>query len=110
MPIPTYEQMLRPILAVAAMQDITRRDVTGTIADHFKLSEQEREERIPSKQSTYVRNRVGWAMTFLTKAALITKVAPRVYRITERGKMFLDEHPQFISERDLRKLPGWREA
>jgi restriction system protein len=110
MPIPTYEQMLRPILAVAAMQDITRRDVTGTIADHFKLSEQEREQRIPSGQSTYVRNRVGWAMTFLTKAALITKVAPRVYRITERGKMFLDEHPQFISERDLRKLPGWREA
>ena len=30
---PTYEQMLRPILAVAATQDITRRDVTETIPE-----------------------------------------------------------------------------
>jgi hexosaminidase len=33
MSIPTYEQMLRPILAVAATQDITRRDVTETIPE-----------------------------------------------------------------------------
>jgi len=110
MPIPTYEQMLHPILAIAGNRDITRRDLTVTIADHFHLTEKEREERIPSGQSTYVRNRVGWAMTFLTKAALIAKVAPRMYRITDRGKTFLAEHPQSILERDLRKLPGWREA
>ena len=45
----------------------------GDNSDHYKLSEQERDERISSGQSTYVRNRVGWAMTFLTKAVLISK-------------------------------------
>ena len=38
MPIPTYEQMLRPILAIAATRDITRRDVTGTITRHGDCS------------------------------------------------------------------------
>jgi len=109
MAIPTFEHMLRPILAIAATRDITRRDLTETIADHFQLSHEEREARIPTG-ATYVRNRVGWAMTFLTKGGLIAKAAPRVYRITDRGKSFLAEHPQFFAERDLRTLPGWREA
>jgi restriction system protein len=49
-------------------------------------------------------------MTFLTKGGLIEKVAPRTYRITDRGRAFLAEHPTEILERDLAKLPGWKEA
>ena len=110
MAIPTYEEMLRPILALAAGADIARRTLTDVIADHFSLSEEDRKARIPSGQSTYVRNRVGWAMTFLRKASLIEKVAPRIYRITARGRTFLVEHPNAISSRDLIGLPGWKEA
>lgn len=109
MTIPTYEQMLHPLLTLAAQQDISRRAMSEAMAAHFQLSPEDREARIPSGQS-YVRNRVGWAMTFLTKGALIEKVAPRTYRITERGKAFLVQHPNGISERELRQLPGWREA
>ena len=46
-------------------------------------------------------------MTFRTKAEVIGKVAPRVYRITERGTTFLAEHSESIFVADLRKLPGW---
>ncbi|MFN7916696.1 MAG: restriction endonuclease [Vicinamibacterales bacterium] len=110
MPIPTYEQMLRPLLSVAASQDITRKDASVLMADQFNLTSDEREARIPSGQSTYIRNRVGWAMTFLTKGSLIEKVAPRTYRITDRGRAFLAQHPHDIKERELRALPGWRAA
>jgi restriction system protein len=110
MAIPTYEQMLRPLLAMSAERDITRRDMTDAIANHFNLTPEDREAKIPSGQATNVRNRVGWAMTFLTKGGLIEKVAPRTYRITDRGRTFLAEHPTEISERDLAKLPGWKEA
>jgi restriction system protein len=110
MAIPTYEEMLRPLLAMAAEGAITRRDATGAMADHFNLSAEDRAARIPSGHATYVRNRVGWAMTFLTKAALIEKVAPRVYQITDRGRGFLAEHSVSFSPRDLARLPGWKEA
>lgn len=110
MAIPTYEEMLRPLLALAVTQDLTRKDATGIIADQFGLSAAERESRIPSGHASYVRNRVGWAMTFLTKGNLIEKVASRTYRITDRGRAFLLQHPERISARDLKVLPGWREA
>jgi restriction system protein len=110
MPIPTYEQMLRPILALAAEKDISRRSAAAAMEEHFRLTPDERAARIPSGSSTYVENRNGWAMTFLTKAGLIAKVAPRTYRITEFGRKYLTEHLTEITERDLRTIPGWKEA
>jgi restriction system protein len=110
MPIPTYEQMLQPILALAESGHISRKGVVEPIADHFGVTPDERASRIPSGQSTYVRNRVGWAMTFLTKGGLIEKVAPRTYAITDRGRDFLRQHPQDFAARDLQRLPGWADA
>ncbi len=109
MAIPTYEQMLRPILALACQQDITRQGMTGSMEEHFRLSVEEREARIQTG-ATYVRNRTGWAMTFLTKGGLIEKVAPKTYRATAFGKTYLQEHPEAITNRDLQAIPGWLEA
>lgn len=110
MPIPTYEKMLWPLLALAAKKPIARRAVTSEIADHFDLTEEERNVRIPSGGSTYVQNRVGWAMTFLTKARLIAKVAPKQYAATQSGLEFLKTHPEAIKLSDLKKIEGWEEA
>ena len=104
MAIPTYEQMLRPVLALASAGDITRKIATAAMEEQFALSVEDREARIPSGQSTYAGNRAGWAMTFLTKGGLIAKVAPRTYRITDLGQSFLSQHPQEIRERDLAHL------
>src|SRR5688500_16855404 len=110
MPIPPYDEMLRTILALAEQRDITRRSATEAMAEHFKLTSEEVATRLPSGSSTYVRNRAGWAMTFLTKAGLIEKSAPKTYRITESGKQFLQKHPTSFLERDLKAIPGYREA
>lgn len=110
MAIPKFEAMLRPILARAAKQNISRRDCRDFIAEHFALSPEERAETIPSGASTVVANRSGWAITFLTKAALVEKVAPKTYAITDAGRVFLDAHPKEISHADLKVLPGWFEA
>jgi restriction system protein len=110
MPIPTFDEMLRPILAFAVDNDATRRGVEAAMAQHFKLSGEERSIRIPSGSSTVVRNRGGWAMTFLTKAGLISKTAPKTYRATDAGREFLKTHPNEISTRDLKALPGWDDA
>jgi restriction system protein len=65
---------------------------------------------IPSGASTLIANRTGWAMTFLTKAQLIQKVAPRTYAVTERGREFLQKYPDGFSEKELRAVPGWEAA
>ena len=110
MPIPTYDQLLRPLLEIAANADITRRSATDAMIQKFKLSPEEAERRLPSGGATYIRNRVGWAMSFLTKGGLIAKVAPKTYRATETGKEFLSNHPQAILVSDLEAIPGWEEA
>ena len=110
MPIPTYDQLLRPLLENAANADITRRSATEAMISGFKLSSEEAERRLPSGGATYIRNRVGWAMSFLTKGGLIAKVAPKTYRATEAGKEFLSNHPQTILVSDLEAIPGWEEA
>jgi restriction system protein len=75
MAVPTYDAMMAPMLALAAKGPISRKASADIIADHFKLSPEDREARIPSGNSTLVRNRVAWATTFLTKAKLIEKVS-----------------------------------
>src|SRR6187402_2279038 len=110
MNVPKLDAMLRPILALSVDAPVTRVSATESMALHFGLSAEDRQVRIPSGKSTYVRNRAGWAMTFLTKGGLIEKVAPKQYGITERGRTFLAIHLQEITARDLEAIDGWEEA
>src|SRR5689334_8259991 len=104
MAIPTFDKFLRPILELA-QSDITRLSATAAMGEHFGLTPEERTSRLPSGRATYVRNRVGWAMTFLTKGCLIAKVAPKTYRVTDAGRQFLKTHPDVIEVKDLREIP-----
>jgi restriction system protein len=109
MAVPAFEQMLRPILALAAENQVTRQSATNAMVDHFGLSAEDRAAKIPSGM-THVLNRASWAMTFLTKAGLISKVAPKSYHATEFGREFLSRHREGIKVKDLRAIPGWEEA
>jgi hypothetical protein len=108
--IPKFDQLLRPVLALAQSAPISRATATEAMVRHFQLDEEAAAARIPSGQSTYIGNRTGWAMTFLTKAKLIEKVARATYGLTERGRLFLESHPDAISVDDLRTVDGWQEA
>src|SRR5262245_1341024 len=102
--------MLDPLLAIAANEPLTRRTATSAMQQQFVLTEEERNARIPSGQSTVVGNRAGWAMTFLTKAGLIQKVAPKTYRATPKGIALRAQRPTGITLQDLRNLEGWKQA
>lgn len=110
MSIPTFDKLLRPILNLATREPITRHLATEAMIHEFSLTPDESESRIPSGNSTFIRNRTGWAMTFLTKAGLIEKTAPKTYRATKKAEQFLSNHPQAITVPDLRAIEGWEEA
>lgn len=110
MPVPTFDQLLRPVLELAAKGTITRTSATAAMADHFELSEEEHQETIPSGGATKIGNRTGWAMSHLTKGGLITKVAKATYRTTEKGLSYLKEHVGPITPSDLKEIEGYKEA
>lgn len=110
MPIPTYDLMLRPILELAVAAPVSRLSAKEAMAKYFGLSDEEQAAVTPSGGQTYVSNRVGWAMTFLTKGALIEKTAPKQYRATAKGESFLRAHPKVITIKDLKAIEGWEEA
>jgi restriction system protein len=109
MSVPKYDQMLRPILALANEGPITRKEIPKAMTEFFKLTQAEIEETIQSGGNK-LKNRTGWAMTFLTKGGLIEKTALKTYQATYFGKQFLQEHPNNITGKDLAKIPGWIEA
>lgn len=109
MAVPTYDKLLRPVLVLAARESISRKSANEEMIRQFNLTTEEIDQKLASGGST-IRNRTGWAMTFLTKASLIKKVAPRTYAATELGREYLKKHPAVITEADLREAPGYKEA
>jgi len=59
MPVPTFDQLLRPILELSSQQDITRGSASDAMVKHFNLTKDEQEEMVPSGTSTKIRNRTG---------------------------------------------------
>jgi restriction system protein len=110
MPVPTYDKLMRPILVRATEEPITRRSMNDAMAEEFQLTDEERAELLPSGSSTFIANRVGWAMTFLTKAGLIKKVEKFTYRATEAAEPFLRKYPGGFSEKELKTIPGFEAA
>jgi restriction system protein len=109
MAVPTYDKLFRPVLELAAREPITRSSANEAMIRQFNLTPAEIDQKLASGGST-MRNRTGWAMTFLTKASLIEKVAIKTYRATESGREFLREHPQVIKLADLESIPGYEAA
>ncbi|EPG0530822.1 winged helix-turn-helix domain-containing protein [Vibrio harveyi] len=71
--IPNDQVFMRPFLEIVNAvggKEVKLRDAINQIADSFQLTDDEREERLPSGKQTVLDNRIGWARTCLTKAGL----------------------------------------
>src|SRR4051812_17525217 len=101
MAIPTYDKLMRPVLELAAQQPINRQTATDAMATQHALTPEEIAQRLTGGDPI-IRNRTGWAMTFLTKAGLISKIAPKTYQATDLGRSFLTKHTGHIREADLK--------
>lgn len=87
-------------------QEHNIRQVEEALAVHFALSPSERAEMLPSGQMGIFVNRVGWARTYLKKAALIDSPRRGVFRISPRG---LDVLSQGLKAIDVKYLAQFAE-
>lgn len=83
-------------------------DIYAALAAQFRLSEEEMAELLPSgRQATYM-NRIGWAKTYLLKAAALESPQRGWVRVTERGRTLLLEHQEPIHTRMLEAFPEFQ--
>lgn len=90
MTIPGYQEFMYPFLKMLEDgQEHSLRESYNRLAEEFRLSDEEREEMLPSGKQRILHNRVGWTRTYLKKSGLLNTVRPGVFVITERGRQLL---------------------
>jgi restriction system protein len=110
MAIPDYQTCMLPFLRLLADgQEHTLRDSEESLAAHFKLTPAERAELLPSGQQGIFKNRIGWARTYLKKAALLESPKRGVFKITNRGVKTLASNPSRIDVKYLEQFPEFIE-
>ena len=100
---------MAPILRV--MDDGTIRDrseITEAAADDVELSSSDREVTLTTGQPMYA-NRVGWAISHLTKAGALLRPQRGQYVINDQGRKLLSMYPA-VSRADVEAVTGYRRA
>ncbi|WOD18945.1 restriction endonuclease [Paraburkholderia kirstenboschensis] len=117
MAIPDFQTLMLPVLRSSEKGEVKVSEVVQSLADTFKLSEDERLELLPSGRQTTFANRVHWAKSYLGKAGLVELTKRAHFVITARGRdvlanppqkvdiRFLERFPEFVSFRDASNAP-----
>jgi restriction system protein len=111
MGIPTFQEVMLPILELTSDEQVhTVKECVAYIERVFQLTEEEKQERVPSGKQRTVHNRVAWAITHIKKAGLLEPCDKRgCYVITEEGRNLLAEQPLAINVKRLRSYASYRE-
>lgn len=104
MAVPDFQSFMLPLLKLSSDgQEHTLSESVEKLSQEFQLSDEDRRELLPSGRQPRVNNRVGWALTYLRKAGLLSNVRRGSFQLTDRGRRILAERPARI---DLKFLQG----
>ncbi len=100
--MPTWEGFNIPVLKVMS-DGATRslRQLRSDVEDAVGLTPEQRTEMLGSGQSRS-NNRIGWAVSFLHRVDALHRPARGQYVITDLGRTLLQQHPNGITENDLK--------
>lgn len=105
MAIPDFQTLMLPILKLLKDGNAVKLSEMVTImSDVYKLSEDERNEWLPSGVQKVMYNRVAWAKQYLKNADLIESPEKGLFIITQKGKNVLNSSPEKINLRFLKNL------
>ena len=110
MAIPDYQTLMLPVLKLASdQQEHKLREAVEQLADEFALSDDERNELLPSGSQAVFNNRVHWSRTYLKQAGLLDAPKRGVFQITESGLSLLAENPEMVNVSLLERYPQFQE-
>lgn len=107
MAIPDYQSLMLPVLKVAALGETRVPIAADKIADQLGLTEEEREELLPSGKQRILHNRIHWAKFYMSKAGLIRSPKRGAFVATDAGNALLDTNPVAIDVELLKSYPAF---
>lgn len=107
--IPDYQVLMRPVLECAKDSEVKIGDIVDGLADRFQLSEEEREELLPSGKQTRFANRVHWAKSYLKQGGLVKPTRRGHFVITDRGRAALANTGADINKAYLEQFEEFKE-
>jgi len=108
MAVPDFQSVMLPFLeTLQDGQERTMRELTEALAAHFKLTEEQLQEHLPSGPQSLFYNRVAWAKTHLKNAGLIDNPVRGKVSISEAGRKVLLQKPATINCKFLKQFPSY---
>lgn len=107
MTIPDYQTLMLPVLRIAAEGETRVPIAAERIADQLGLTDEQREERLPSGTQRLLHNRIHWAKFYMNKAGLIHSPKRGVFSASDAGKALLDKGPIRIDVETLKTYPAF---
>ena len=83
------------------------RELTEALAVRFGLTDEERQELLPSGQQTLFSNRVAWAKSHMKNAGLILNPTRGKVSISDAGRKVLQQKPATINCKFLKQFPPY---
>lgn len=86
----------------------SRSEIRVYLADHFNLTEEDKNKLTPGAKQKVFQNRVDWARFELRKGGLIETIE-KMYKITKEGLEILQNKPERIDRKFLLQIPKYYE-
>lgn len=106
MAVPTYDKFIEPILRFLAENPggVSARDAHDAAANALGVSEEDRQELLPSGMQPVYKNRAGWAHDRLKRAGLSSSPRRGYWQLTAQGQEFVANHPQALEPGEIEQL------
>ena len=104
MSVPKFEEFLYPFLILIKDQDLSSKEMRDALIAHFDLTEADCALKTKSGTTTQVKDRINWTVQYLRRALFINLPQRGMYRITNRGKEYLQKYTT-LSKKDLMAYP-----
>lgn len=110
MTVPSFQDFMLPILKLIADNcEHKSRDIVEKAAEVLNLSEEDKQEKLPSQTQATYYNRAMWARTYLKKARLLDYPARGIIKITQRGLDLLNANSKKITKDSLMQYDEFRD-
>jgi restriction system protein len=106
MAVPTYDLFIEPVLRYLAAhpEGVSAKDAHEAAADVLFVSDQDKQELLPSGAQPIYKNRAGWAHDRLKRAGLSSSPRRGTWKITQDGLDFIASHPEPFSSQTSTEL------
>lgn len=108
MAIPNYQMFMLPVLkSVKENEPLKYSRLIELVTNQFNFFPDEKKEMIPSGKMTVLKNRIGWAKTYLKQAGLLFYPQRGFISLTPMGNNVLAKSPDAIDTNYLKQFPDF---